>query len=242
MKITNEIKNINVKDAIIMETKQLDITKLSPSDKKVLLQELAAEEKANKEKAKSDKAAYKELSTEFLINNIDPLIDRQNNMVELVDSVFKNFNDVLKLKTDIYGLDKLEQESHTVTHPDGSCSITIGHNITISFDGTETAGIQKIMNYITALSGDEQDENSVKLTKAVTHLLKPNIKTGMLNPAKIIQLNQMRSDFNSPEFDEGMDIIIEAQNRTKGSSYVSGYKFVEVGENRTKKVEFRFTV
>ncbi|MBS7234247.1 hypothetical protein KHA90_24940 [Flavobacterium psychroterrae] len=55
-------------------------------------------------------------------------------MVELVDTIFANFNDVLSLKKEIYGVDKLDQESHTVTHPDGSCSITIGHNITISFD------------------------------------------------------------------------------------------------------------
>jgi hypothetical protein len=225
-----------------LEKKAVNISELSPEDKKILMAQLAAEDKAAKQKLKADKFAYKELSVEFLVKNIDPLINRQNDMVALVDTIFENFNDVLTLKKDIYGVDKLDQESHTVTHPDGSCSITIGHNITISFDGTETAGIQKIMNYLTALSGDENDENAVKLSKAVNQLLKPNVKTGMLNPAKIIQLNQMRSDFNSPEFDEGMDIITDAQNRTKGSTYVSGYKFVEVGENRTKKVEFRFTV
>ncbi|PWA10943.1 DUF3164 family protein [Flavobacterium laiguense] len=225
-----------------MESQTVNLSELSKEDKKKLMAELAAEEKQIKQKLKSDKVAYKELSVEFLLNNIDPLIERQNDMEQLVDTIFENFNDVLSLKKDIYGIDKLDQESHTVTHPDGSCSITIGHNITISFDGTETAGIQKIMNYLTALSGDENDENAVKLSKAVNQLLKPNVKTGMLNPSKIIQLNQMRSDFNSPEFDEGMDIITDAQNRTKGSTYVSGYKFVQVGENRTKKVEFRFTV
>jgi hypothetical protein len=72
--------------------------------------------------------------------------------------------------------------------------------------------------------------------------LKPNFKTGMLNPGRIIQLNQMRKTFNSPEFDEGMDIIIDAQNKTKGSTYVSGYKHIDIGDNRTKKLEFRFTV
>jgi hypothetical protein len=224
------------------ETKPVNISELSKEDKKQLMAELAAEEKQAKLKIKSDKVAYKELSVEFLLANIDPLIERQTDMEKLVDTIFENFNDVLNLKKEIYGVEKLDQESHTVTSPDGNCSITIGHNITISFDGTESAGIQKIMDYLTGLSGDENDENAIKLSKAVNQLLKPNVKTGMLNPSKIIQLNQMRSDFNSPEFDEGMDIITDAQNRTKGSTYVSGYKFVEVGENRTKKVEFRFTV
>ena len=98
------------------------------------------------------------------------------------------------------------------------------------------------MDYLTGLVGDGSDDEKVKLGKSVTNLLKPNIKTGMLNPAKIIQLNQMRSDFNSPEFDDAMDIIINAQHRVKGSTYVSGWKMVEVSENRQKKLEFRFTV
>jgi len=52
----------------------------------------------------------------------------------------------------------------------------------------------------------------------------------------------MRATYNSPEFDEGMDIIQNAQIRQKGSSYVSGFKFIKIGDNQTKKVEFRFTV
>jgi hypothetical protein len=81
-----------------------------------------------------------------------------------------------------------------------------------------------------------------KMSQTVKLLLKPSFKTKMLNPAKIIQLNAMRNTYNSPEFDEGMDIIIAAQVRQKGSNYVSGYKFVKVGNVPSKKVEFRFTV
>lgn len=223
-------------------TDAIDIKKLSAADKKALKAELAQEEKAEKEKRKADVAALKNIGLEFLNNNIDTLALRHIDMETEVARIFKDLSAYIDLKANIYGVEKLDQDSHTVTHPEGDCSITIGYNPGISFDGTETAGVQKIMNYLTALSGDENDENAQKLSKAVKFFLRPNFKTGMLNPGRIIQLNQMRKDFNSPEFDEGMDIIVDAQNKTKGSTYVSGYKHIDLGDNRTRKVEFRFTV
>lgn len=220
----------------------IKLSDLTSEERKALKLQLANEEKAEKEEKRANVQALKDMGLEFLNNNIDSLALAQQEMEKNVAQIFKNMSSYIELKAKIYGLDKLDQDSHTITHPDGSCSITIGYNAGISFDGTETAGVQKITDYITALSGDQEDENAAKLAEAVKFLLKPNFKTGMLNPGRIIQLNQMRKTFNSPEFDEGMDIIIDAQNKTKGSTYVSGYKHIDIGDNRTKKLEFRFTV
>lgn len=221
--------------------KPIDLKTLSPEEKKALKAQIAAEEKAEKLERASNIQALKEMGVEFLEANIDSLVMAQEEMEKNVANIFKSMSSHIELKAKIYGLEKLDQDSHTITHPEGNCSITIGYNAGISFDGTETAGVQKIMDYITGLSGDADDENAQKLFEAVKFLLKPNFKTGMLNPGRIIQLNQMRKTFNSPEFDEGMDIIIEAQNKTKGSTYVSGYKHVDIGNGITKKIEFRFT-
>ncbi|SOS56327.1 conserved hypothetical protein [Tenacibaculum finnmarkense] len=82
----------------------------------------------------------------------------------------------------------------------------------------------------------------MKLTKIVNIALKRNAKTGFLNPAKIVELNSLRDDFDSPEFDKGLDIIIAAQIRTQNSMYVSGWKYIKQKDGRTSKLEFRFTV
>ncbi len=223
----------------------IDISKLTDEQKKQMRLDLQKEEKQKKELKKQDTATLKELSSAFLDENIDGLIQRQNDQEILVANIFGNFDKILKLKADVYGLDRLDQDSHTITNQDGSASITIGFNVGITFDGSETAGVQKIMNYLTAISSkedDEENENMKKMSETVKLLLKPSMKTKMLNPSKIIQLNAMRATYNSPEFDEGMDIIVNAQIRQKGSTYVSGYKFIKVGDNQNKKVEFRFTV
>ena len=222
--------------------KTFDISKLSEAEKKAFRLELQKEEREAKAKKQGDVATLKELSNNFLNDNIDGLVDRQNEMEAVVAEIFKNFDAILKLKGQVYGLDRLEQDSHTITNADGSASISIGYNVGITFDGSETAGVQKIMDYLTAISGQEDNEDMKKMSETVKILLKPSLKTKMLNPSKIIQLNAMRTTYNSPEFDEGMDIIFNAQIRQKGSTYVSGYKFVKVGDNQTKKVEFRFTV
>ena len=220
----------------------IDLKSLSPDALKELKAAVTNEEKAKKKAHKQNVESFKRLGEEFLMKHIDPLVNRQLDIESEVGILFKEISQYLELKAEIYGLEKLDQDSHTITHADGSCSITVGFNPSIKFDGSETAGVQKIMDYITGLSGDENQENAHKLAKAVKFFLKPNYKTGMLNPGRIIQLNQMRSDFNSPEFDEGMDIIVDAQNKVKGSSYVSGFKMIQLPDGRVRKLEFRFTV
>lgn len=220
----------------------IKLSEMTPEDKKALLAELAKEQQEAKAKIKSEKSALKEIAVEFLDKNIDTLVKRQGELEHLVESLFTDFSKIIELKSQVFGVDILEQDSHTITNSDGTASIKIGQNVNITFDGTEAAGVQKIMNYLTAISGSEDNEDMKKMSETVKMLLKPSLKTNMLNPAKIIQLNGMRATYNSPEFDEGMDIIVNAQIRQKGSSYVSGYKFVQVGDVPAKKVEFRFTV
>ena len=75
----------------------------------------------------------------------------------------------------------------------------------------------------------------------VNVLLKPN-KQGVLNPSNIIQLNSLRADLQSDEFNENLDIIVDAQIRIKSTMFVSGYKFVEIDNLPKRKLEFRFSI
>lgn len=221
-------------------TKPIDIAQLSPAQKKQMLKDLAAEQKREKDREKAEKKAFKDLAQQFLEKNIGPLITRQESMENLITELFKDYQPILDLKKQVFGAEVYNQESHTITHPDGDSSITIGYNVNIIFDGTESAGIQLIKDFLTQIPGD--DEGAQKLAKAVNVLLKPNGKTGMLNPSRVIQLNDLREEFNDSSFNQGVDIIMAAQSKAKSSMYVSGWKFIELEDKRRKKMEFRFTV
>lgn len=215
----------------------IDTSKLSAEERAELMAQLSQDEKAEKEKKVENRKAYKELSNEYVYRNINNLINHNKITEHLITTLFEDYKAVKEMKALVYG--EKPQDSHTSTLPDGSASITIGYNVTIGFDGTESSGVEKIKNFISSLS--DNDENTKKLTKMVNTFLKPNAKTGMLNPVKIIELSKLRDEFKDDQFNDGLDIIFNAQTRNQNSMYVSGWKFVEI-DGKPKKVQFRFTV
>src|SRR5690606_8990591 len=114
-----------------------DIKNLSAEERKALLAELAEQEKAEKKQKAEDKKAYKQLSAEYVENNIDKLLSHHNTTESLSVSLFNDFNNILARKESGYGQEVSNQESHTSTLEGGSASMTIGQNVTIGFDGTE---------------------------------------------------------------------------------------------------------
>lgn len=210
---------------------------------KELKAEAAAEKrkkKEAKEKEKADKESFKELSYEFLNKHLELFVKKQTLMEQDIEAAFKDYAPLLDLKEAAYGEKVRKQYSHTVTLPDGSASITIGFNTDIIYDGTENMGIDKIKSFLTSIDGN--NDTVKNLVKTVNILLKPSKKTGQLNPSSIIQLNAMRGDWNSKDFNDGLDIIINAQGVARSSQYVEGWQIVDMGNDRTKKVKFRFTV
>ena len=218
---------------------KINLSDLSPEARKKLAQQLREQNKLEKQRRDENISAFKKLSEEFVTNNIDPLVHHHEITGALIEKLWNGYKSIKELKADVYGTKINEQDSHTSTLEDGSASITIGWNVSIGFDGTESAGVEKIKEFISSLSTD--DENNKKLSAAVNTFLKPNAKTGMLNPAKIIELSKLKSEFNDERFNDGLDIIFNAQQRRQNSMYVSGWKIVEF-EGRPTKLEFRFTV
>lgn len=216
----------------------MELKELSVSEREALKKQIIAEERKEKQQLKNDRKAFKDLSAEFVTKHIHTLVNHQNDTEDIIKMLFKDYKDLKALKIQAYG--EKHQDSHTSTLHDGSASITIGHNVSIKFDGTESGGVEKIMNFITSLTDD--DENTQKLVKIVNTYLKPNPKTKMLNPSKIIELNKLREEFNDAEFDDGLDIIVNAQIRTQSSMYVSGWNYIELEDGRKTKLEFRFAV
>lgn len=217
----------------------IDINALTPEQRADLLKQAEEINKKEKEQRDADRKTLKELQDEYIIRNIDPIINLRDNEEQVVNHLFADFEPIKELKASVYGVKINEQDSHTATLKDGSASITIGYNVSIGFDGSESAGVEKIKDFINSLADDS--DKVKKLSKMVNTFLKPNAKTGMLNPSKIIELSKLKDEFNDERFNEGLEIIFNAQIRRQGSRYVSGWKFVEI-EGVRKKLEFRFTI
>jgi len=218
---------------------KIDLKTLTPEQRAELVKEAKEIAQQEKKKVAEDKKTFKELSESFVNDNINFWITHNELTTMAIQKLWNDFKPLQELKASVFGTKINEQESHTSTLDNGTASITIGYNVSIGFDGTESAGVLKIKEFLSSLSTD--DTKNKKLSSAVNIFLKPNRKTGMLNPSKIIELSKLKEEFNDERFDDGLQIIFDAQHKRKNTMYVEGWKFVET-EGIPKKLHFRFTM
>ncbi|MEI7486823.1 MAG: hypothetical protein WCJ72_05345 [Chryseobacterium sp.] len=217
----------------------IDITTLTPEQKKALQADLAAENKAEKQKKANDKKIIKGLKNDFVLGNVDFFIDKRNDVENRVLKMFKDLETVIELDSSLYGDKKKEQDSYSHTLDDGSAYMQIGWNVSPTFNGTEAHGITKLKDFMASLAGET--ENEKLLMKFLNVALKTDVK-GNYNPRKVRDLDSMREDAGSELFNEAMDIINEAMIDIRTSRYVRGYKMVDFGGGIIKRVEFKFSI
>lgn len=195
---TNEIEVIDpqILNTMNTETPVLDLSKLSAK-------ELKAELARREEKKDEDRIAYKELVEKTVPSAIFKLCRASEILSNAKTEVFKYFEDVLKLKADVYGI-KEKQQSHTFSYPGGE--VTIGYRINDGWDDTVTAGIGKVEHFISSLATDEK---TAALVNIVFNLLKKDAK-GNLKGSRVLELQKLTKDFDSDEFTDGVRIISEA--------------------------------
>lgn len=186
-----------------------------------------------------NKKALNELEDDFVDKFISHLFDKHYLVSELIKKMFVDFEVIKLLKAEVRGAKIDKQYSHTITRSTKDKAIVIGYNYTPAFNGTEAEGITIIKNYLNTLAEDNQ--KLVLANKIINILLKTNPKTGELNVAKAMELDELRNDFNSQQFNKGMDMLLEARYNKITSSFVSGWQNKEVN-GRIETLKFRFSI
>lgn len=234
-------EEIEVNEPIILNTNTMntDLSKLTPEERKELSRQLKEQEQKEKELVKNNKETLQKLTEEVIDNNVDCFVNSQGTVEEAILKLFKDASVIIDGRGETFGLEKKEQDSHTLTKKDGSASIKIGWNVKPTFDGTESAGIQKIKQFMSSLAGET--ENEKLLMDFLNIALKTDVQ-GNYNPKKVRELNTMRNRANSDLFNEGMDIIDAALIDVRTSMYARGYKLVAIEDGISKRVEFSFSI
>lgn len=212
---------------------------LTPEQKKAIAKELKEEAKAEKEAKAKNKESLKQLENQAALKHVDFFIFNRNDIEKGILELFRDLEPIIDARCEVYGNEKREQDSHTLTLDDGSASIKVGWNVRPSFNGTEAEGIVKIKKYMASLTGDSENEQI--LMEFLNIALKTDLQ-GNYDPKKVRDLNKMREKANSPLFNEGMDIIEEAMIDIRTSRFVRGFKMVEFEEGIKKRVNFNFSI
>ena len=132
------------------------------------------------------------------------------------DTIFGNFDAVLKMKSEILGLTRDDQRSHTFTTSDSTLRLTLGVNCIDGYRDTVEDGIAMVKKYIESLA---KDDNSRALVNAVLRLLSRDGQ-GNIKASKVLQLRKMADDSGDERFIEGVKIIEESYQPTVTKRYI----------------------
>lgn len=201
-----------------------DIEKMTPEERKQLAIKLAEEEQKAEQRKKQEREEYKILVEETVKKNFPKIKMMSETLSKCKKEIFEEFSDIVKLKTDIYGV-KEDQRSHTFTTQEG-LSITIGHRVIDAFDDTVHIGIAKVKSYITKLT---EGENKKALEEMLDVLLKKN-KDGNLKASRVLELERIAGKINDDELTDGVQIIKDAYKPAKSSTFVEAYYKDENGK------------
>lgn len=179
----------------------IDITQLSPEQKRELAKQLNDQKKAEKEKRAADLKALDELAAETMPQSMRILRDASEALEKAKAKVFQDFQIYLKQKIETIGV-RSNQQTHTITV--GNDSIKLGYRITDGYGENAAYGIAMVHKFLGSLG---KDENSKKVLSIAYRLLQRN-GNGDLDSKKVLELRQIADkDFPDTDFQRGVELI-----------------------------------
>lgn len=146
-----------------------------------------------------------------------PVLRELSEQIKTVKStVFGNFDAILRMKSEVLGLTKDGQRSHTFTTSDSKFRLTLGVNTVDGYRDTVEDGIAMVKGYIQSLA---KDETSKALVNAVLRLLSRDGQ-GNIKASRVLQLRKMAEETGDERFIEGVQIIEESYQPTETKKYI----------------------
>lgn len=174
------------------------------------------EKKRAAEERKQQREQYADMVDDEVAAAIPQLRELSEQIKTVKDTVFGNFDAILKMKADILGLTKDDQRSHTFTTSDSQLRLTLGVNCVDGYRDTVEDGIAMVKNYIESLA---KDDATKALVNAVLRLLSRDGQ-GNIKASRVLQLRKMAEDSKDELFLEGVRIIEESYQPTVTKKYI----------------------
>ena len=161
------------------------------------------------ERRKQQRTDYAAMVDDEVRTTLPVLRELSEQIKTVKNTVFSNFDAILKMKSEVLGLTKDDQRSHTFTTSDSKFRLTLGVN-------TVEDGIAMVKNYIQSLA---KDETSKALVNAVLRLLSRDGQ-GNIKASRVLQLRKMAAETGDERFIEGVQIIEESYQPAPTKKYI----------------------
>ncbi len=174
------------------------------------------EKKRREQERKQMRRDYAEMVDEEIALAIPQLRDLSEQIKTVKETVFGNFGAILKMKAEITGVARDDQNSHTFTTSDGSLRVILGVNTIDGYRDTVEDGIAMVKGYIESLA---KDDATKALVNAVLRLLSRD-GHGNIKASRVLQLRKMAEDSGDEQFLEGVRIIEESYQPTVSKKFI----------------------
>ena len=177
----------------------------------------AEREKKRKEQERKElRASYAKAVDEEVAHAINMLTGLSSTMKSFKERIYADFDAILEMKSEITGVAKDDQRSHTFTTSDGTMRLILGVNTIDGYRDTVEDGIAMVKEYIESLATDEKSRS---LVSAVLRLLSRD-QSGNIKASRVIQLRKMAEESGDDRFIEGVRIIEESYQPTETKRYI----------------------
>ena len=168
------------------------------------------------EQRKEQRRQYADMVDDEIATTI-PQLRCLSEQIKLVkETIFGNFEAILRMKTEITGVARNDQTSHTFTNSDGTLRVVLGVNTIDGYRDTVEDGIAMVKGYIESLA---KDDATKALVNAVLRLLSRDGQ-GNIKASRVLQLRKMAEDSGDERFLEGVRIIEEAYQPTVSKKFI----------------------
>ena len=174
------------------------------------------EKKRREEERKQQRQEYATLVDEEIATTIPMLREVSEQLKIVKDTIYGNFEAILKMKSEIIPTARDDQASHTFTNSDGTLRIILGVNCIDGYRDTVEDGVAMVKEYI---ESQAKDDATKALVNAVLHLLSRNGQ-GNIKASRVLQLRKMAEDSGDERFLEGVRIIEESYQPTVSKRYI----------------------
>lgn len=168
------------------------------------------------ERRKQQREDYAAMVDDEVCTTIPILRELSGQIRTVKNTVFGNFEAILRMKSEVLGLTKDDQRSHTFTTSDGKYRLTLGVNTVDGYRDTVEDGIAMVKAYIESLA---KDETSRALVNAVLRLLSRD-QSGNIKASRVLQLRKMAEETGNERFIEGVQIIEESYQPAETKKYI----------------------
>lgn len=178
---------------------------LSQEERKRIAEEYLADRAKENRKKELEKERYEKRRDKFVSSNFAKLQKLSNQMLELKNKIFQEAAEIIEIKNEMFSV-KDGRRSDTFTTASGSISIKLGNRVYEGWDDKAEIGIEKVKQYLTSLS---KDEETAVLVETVLGLLAKDRK-GTLKASKVLELQRIANKIKDPLFLEGIQMISDA--------------------------------